>query len=188
MRAATQKNVGGRPSSQTEGLDNIRLNDYYQGVTRRASSQPCWTHERTARTRAQVDAALAMVRAVAEFDREVAELLKTADLTLAQYNVLRILRGAGPAGLTCGEIGGRLVRHDPDVTRLNDRLIRRGLIESSRSAADRRVVITRITDKGLQVLAELDEPADALHERQMGHMTTRQLADLAALADATRRR
>jgi DNA-binding MarR family transcriptional regulator len=135
-----------------------------------------------------VAAFLEMVKAVTEAERGVAELLKPVDLTAAQYNMLRVLRGAGPEGLTCGDVAARLVRHDPDVTRLSDRLAARGLIASRRSDRDRRVVITRITDKGLGLLATLDGPMDELHERQFGHMSDEDLRRLARLAQAARAR
>jgi DNA-binding MarR family transcriptional regulator len=134
---------------------------------------------------AQLDAIVAMVQAVAALERDMVELLKGEDLSLAQYNVLRVLRGAGQPGLACGEVAGRLIRHDPDVTRLNDRLAKRGLIERARSEEDRRVVLTRITAKGLEVLAALDGPMDALHEKQLGHMSPAELKTLTTLAEAS---
>jgi DNA-binding MarR family transcriptional regulator len=130
---------------------------------------------------AQVDAFLALVTTAERLEREVVELLKSASLSPSQYNILRILRGAGDAGLTCGQVGGRLVRHDPDVTRLMDRLVRRGLVERSREEQDRRVVRSRITTAGLELLATLDTPVDALHERQFGHMSERRLRELKTL-------
>lgn len=138
--------------------------------------------KRTGRTNAQVETLLKVVEAAGRLDRDVAALLKTADLSGPQFNVLRILRGAGPEGATCGQVGERLIRHDPDVTRLVDRLLRRGLVARDRDATDRRIVRTRITRKGMDVLAQLDAPLDALHERQFGHLSDRQLADLRALA------
>lgn len=129
-----------------------------------------------------------MLQVVTEHDRDLVELLKPSDLSPAQYNVLRILRGAGPTGATCGDVTGRLVKHDPDVTRLLDRLERRALTVRSRDASDRRVVRTRITKAGLKLLAELDEPVDALHERQLGHMDERELAELRALLALVRAR
>jgi len=145
-------------------------------------------HQRSARTTKQVDVYLAVLQAAGELERRVVELLKTADLTGSQYNVLRILRGGAATGLACGEIGERLIRHDPDVTRLVDRLEKRGLIERSREARDRRVVRTRITAKGLAVLAELDEPMDALHEQQLGHMDEARLSALTKLIEELRAR
>lgn len=129
---------------------------------------------------------LAIVQAAEELQRGIAELLKTRDLTLAQYNVLRILRGAGPEGATCGNVSENLVRHDPDVTRLMDRLDKRGLVDRTRDTKDRRVVRTRITKSGAALLAELDDPVDELHARQLGHVGSKRLADLVALLDEAR--
>jgi len=84
-----------------------------------------------------------------------------AGLTLQQYNVLRILRGAGSDGLPTLEIGNRMVERQPGVTRLVDRLISKGLVQRARSGADRRVVRCTITSEGKTVLAELDAVVDA---------------------------
>jgi DNA-binding MarR family transcriptional regulator len=130
---------------------------------------------------AQVDAYLALITTAERFEREVVELLKGAGLSPSQYNILRILRGAGDAGLACGQVGGRLVRHDPDVTRLMDRLEKRGLIARAREQQDRRVVRTRITSAGLELLESLDAPVDDLHDRQLGHLSERRLGELKAL-------
>lgn len=129
---------------------------------------------------AQVDAYLALITTAERFEREVVELLKGAGLSPSQYNILRILRGAGDAGLACGQVGGRLVRHDPDVTRLMDRLEKRGLIARAREQQDRRIVRTRITGAGLELLESLDAPVDDLHDRQLGHLSERRLGELKA--------
>jgi len=107
-------------------------------------------------------------------------LLRTAELSFAQYNVLRILRGAGTAGLACGEIAERMVNRDPDITRLLDRLERRGLVRRTRGEDDRRVVCTRITKEGLALLKGLDAPVARVHQEQLGHMSR---ADLQRLSD-----
>ncbi len=132
------------------------------------------------------DAFLAIVRAAEELQRGAVELFKDYDLSLAQYNVLRILRGAGPAGATCSDVAGSLIQHDPDVTRLLDRLDTRGLIERGRDAKDRRIVRTKITKAGAALLAELDEPVAALHARQLGHVSDKRLDDLVALLGEAR--
>lgn len=114
-----------------------------------------------------------------------AKLLREVNLTFAQYNVLRILRGAGKQGATCGDIAGRMVNRDPDVTRLLDRLEERGLVERARDEQDRRVVVGVITKEGLQMLRTLDKTVSAVHRKQLKHMTKKQLqtlADLLALA------
>lgn len=113
-------------------------------------------------------------------------VLKDADLTPAQYNVLRILRGAGKDGHPCGEIASRMITKDPDVTRLVDRLVKRGLVRRNRDEADRRVVLTRITAEGLKLVGGLDGQVDEAHTRLLGHMGTRKLRQLAVLLEAAR--
>jgi DNA-binding MarR family transcriptional regulator len=118
--------------------------------------------------------------------RDAEEMLKPFDLSNSQFNVLRILRGAGAPGLACGEVGGRMITHDPDITRLLDRLESRGLIARERQQEDRRVVKTRITAEGLRVLGELDGPLCAMHRRQFSGIPQPQLAELAKLLAALR--
>lgn len=116
------------------------------------------------------------------------ETIKQADLTPTQYNVLRILRGAGKAGASCSEISERLVTKDSDITRLLDRLEARGLISREREAKDRRRLIARITEDGMQLLAGLDKPIEQCHRRQMGHLGEKQLVTLSKLLDTLRAR
>ena len=118
----------------------------------------------------------------------VAAVLKPAGLSPAQYNVLRILRGAGPAGLACREIGARMVTRDPDITRLIDRLERRRLITRSRDRKDRRIITIRISEAGLELVNSLDEPVAGLHRRQLGHLGEQRLRRLTALLEAARSR
>jgi DNA-binding MarR family transcriptional regulator len=112
--------------------------------------------------------------------------LKGHDLTPAQYNTLRILRGAGPDALTCGEIGERLVSPGPDVTRLLDRLEQGGLVTRLRDAEDRRIVRARITEKGLDLLATLDEPVGRMLGRLLGNLGQERLRTFVALLDEAR--
>lgn len=112
---------------------------------------------------------------------KVVELLKSFELTGVQYNVLRILRGAGSEGLICSEISERLITKDSDITRLLERLENRRLISRNRSEKDRRIVITKITGAGLKLLAELDEPVVNLHRQQLGHLGENLLEQLNAL-------
>ena len=97
-----------------------------------------------------------LLRTTDELSRATVPLLKPYDLSEVQYNVLRILRGAGDDGLPCSEIGIRLLTHDPDVTRLVDRLERRKLVTRTRDQRDRRVVTVRISAAGLELLATCD--------------------------------
>lgn len=112
-------------------------------------------------------------------------LLKAADISPTQYNVLRILRGS-PQGLACSEIGKRMITRDPDITRLLDRLEKRELISRCRETKDRRMVLTRITPKGLQLLRDLDGPITELHKSQLGHMGREGLRSLMKLLEAAR--
>src|SRR3954451_14988368 len=91
---------------------------------------------------------LDIIRTAEALSRPATQLLKTEDLSSSQYNVLRILRGS-PEGLTCGDIGERMITRDPDITRLLDRMEKRQLISRCRDQKDRRVVLTRITPEGL---------------------------------------
>ena len=115
--------------------------------------------------------------------RGFAELFKSADLSGTQYNVLRILRGAGPEGASCREVGDRMVTRDPDITRLLDRLEKRGLISRVREVTDRRVVRVRITQEGLDLLEALDKPVDELHRQQLGHLGEKNLKNLMELLE-----
>lgn len=142
--------------------------------------------ERSRRAVAHSATFRAVVGTAGHLERGFAELFKAHDLSLTQYNVLRILRGSGPDGATCGDVGENLIQHDPDVTRLLDRLDRRGLIERARDTKDRRVVRTRITKAGLALLAELDGPVDEVHEKQLGHLSEARLVELSALLDVVR--
>ena len=117
--------------------------------------------------------------------RGPARVLKTANLSPTQYNVLRILRGA-PEGLPCGEIAQRMITRDPDITRLLDRLEKRTLISRWRQANDRRMVMARITAGGLELLARLDEPVQEAHRRQLGHLGKERLRALMEMLAAAR--
>ena len=104
-------------------------------------------------------------------------LFKTQGITGAQYNVLRILRGAGEP-LTCQEVAGRMITRLPDITRLVDRLEEASLVVRSRTPEDRRVVLTAITKPGLRLLDTLDEPVLRLHREQLAHLAPGELAEL----------
>lgn len=124
------------------------------------------------------EAGLNLVRTVdfvrLPFDRLFAE----HGLSDPQYNVLRILRGHGGEGLPCTEIGTQMLTRMPDITRLVDRLEQAGLVERRRTPTDRRVVMVRITHQGLEILARLDEPVNALHRQTLGHLTRAELTEL----------
>jgi DNA-binding MarR family transcriptional regulator len=126
---------------------------------------------------------LDLLRTTDMLSRGLIAVLKQEDLSATQYNVLRILRGA-PEGLPCGEVGNRMITKDPDITRLLDRLEKRGLISRTREAKDRRTVTARITPQGLKLLARLDEPVQETHRKQLGHLGRERLRALTALLGA----
>ena len=128
---------------------------------------------------------LQLLRTADLLSRDMSDLLKTEELSATQYNVLRILRGA-PEGLPCGEIAARMITRDPDVTRLLDRLEKRGLISRCRETKDRRTVMARITPQGLKLLSRLDEPVQAGHRKQLGHLGRERLRTLTELLRVAR--
>jgi DNA-binding MarR family transcriptional regulator len=128
---------------------------------------------------------LDLMRTTDMLSRGLVPVLKHEDLSATQYNVLRVLRGA-PEGLACGEIASRMITRDPDITRLLDRMEKRGLISRCRETEDRRTVMVRITLDGLKLLARLDEPVEEAHRKQLGHMGRERLRALTALLQAAR--
>jgi len=128
---------------------------------------------------------LELLRTTDTLTRRLAEVLKVEELSSNQYNVLRILRGA-LEGLPCGEIGSRMITRDPDITRLLDRLEKRGLIVRSREARDRRMVMARITPQGLDLLARTDEPVRQAHRNLLGHLGRERLRSLTELLQLAR--
>ena len=129
---------------------------------------------------------VALLQTADTLGQEAEHLLKAAGIPNAQYNVLRILRGAEPEGLACRAIGDRMISHDPDITRLLDRMEKRGLITRERQTDDRRVVKTRITPQGLSLLKTLDQPIHDLHKRQFRHLSTARLKILSDLLEEIR--
>lgn len=116
------------------------------------------------------------------------QILKKHGLTDSQYNVLRILRGAGADGLRCTEIGGRMITPDPDVTRLIGRLQRQRLVARHRDTRDRRVVHIRISPAGNSMLEDLDPVVEASGKAMLGHLTQDKLAMLIDLLEEARQR
>lgn len=114
------------------------------------------------------------------------QLLKPFGIGATQYNVLRILRGAGAAGLCRNEIRDRLLTRMPDVTRLLDRMEAAGLVIRVRSTEDRRLVATRLTKRGRDLVDRLDEPVAAEHQRRLGHLTPAELRALIKLLTLAR--
>ncbi len=132
------------------------------------------------------EAFVAIMRTAAVLEHTLETALKPLGITATQYNVLRILRGAGHEGLCRGEIGARMIRRVPDVTRLLDRLEDAGYIERARGA-DRRYVTTRITPQGLGILAGLDATITTFHRTHLGTLSADQVQTLLDLLAEIRR-
>jgi len=137
---------------------------------------------RTLRQEAQLN----LVRTANILSDAFEQMLKPRGITGTQYNVLRILRGAEPDGLCRNEVSQRLLNRMPDATRLLDRMEEAGLVTRERSTVDRRLVTTRITKKGRQIVDDLDDAADEQHEKALGHMSEQQLRTLIKLLTIAR--
>ena len=114
------------------------------------------------------------------------QMLKPYGITGTQYNVLRILRGAGSDGLCRNEIRDRLVTRMPDVTRLLDRMENAGLITRERSSEDRRQVSTQLTREGRKLVDSLDAAVTAEHKERLSHLDAGQLRTLIDLLTQVR--
>lgn len=132
------------------------------------------------------EAFLNLARTYEFLGQKIAELLKQYQLTPTQYNMLRILRGAGADGITCSQATERMLTADPDITRLLDRMETQGLIVRGRSKEDRRVVITRITDRGLELAGRIDEPLDRLFSLYLGRLGAARLGGFIDTLEALR--
>lgn len=124
------------------------------------------------------EAFVGLQRTAAVLEHALETMLKPSGITATQYNLLRILRGAGAAGLCRSEIGERMVRRVPDVTRLLDRLEDTGLVARTRGGEDRRYVTTRITARGLEALEALDAVIARFLDTHLGHIDPEQLRAL----------
>jgi DNA-binding MarR family transcriptional regulator len=124
------------------------------------------------------EAFLNIARTYAVLEHGLLQALKPFDITPTQYNVLRILRGAGAEGLCRNEVGERLIRRVPDVTRLLDRMEEMGLVGRVRGGEDRRYVMARITKQGLSLLDRLDADIYRIHHDQLGHIDRKMLRTL----------
>jgi DNA-binding MarR family transcriptional regulator len=131
-------------------------------------------------TTLQEEAALNVVRTADALKRGGKLLCRSHGLTSAQYNVLRILRGAGERGLHCSAIAERMITAEPDITRLLTRMERLGLLVRHGDIADRRMVTAIATDRGLRLLDELEAPLRELQERQFALLSESEIETLIA--------
>ena len=118
--------------------------------------------------------------------RLVGSAVEPHGITVQQYNVLRILRGAGPAGLPTLEIAQRMIEQTPGITRLIDRLQTKNLVERQRDTADHRCIYCRITTEGTQLLAGLDEPLRVATDAAFHAVNKKQLAQMVESLDRLR--
>jgi DNA-binding MarR family transcriptional regulator len=134
----------------------------------------------------QQEVYLSILRTADELHSRVAALLKPFGVSTTQYNVLRILRGAGSNGHRCSEIAERMITREPDITRLLDRMAKAGWITQSRDTDDRRVVITRITPEALKLLKEIDKKIVELDRNFMANISEKKLKTILSLMDEVR--
>lgn len=132
------------------------------------------------------EAFIALLRTADQLQWRAAEMLKPHGLSPTQYSALRILRGAGAEGLGCSEMAERMIHRDPDITRLLDRLQRRRLIMRGRGQKDRRVIKTRITPAGLDLLKRMDGEVEEFHRGLLGHLGQQRLQLLIGHLEAAR--
>ena len=131
-------------------------------------------------------ATLGLLRTAEAVKRSLAHVIEPHGITAQQYNVLRILRGAGPEGLPTLTIGERMIEHTPGVTRLVDRLERKGLVARIPCPKDRRRVYCVISEKGLELLKELDEPVNRWDSQAVSVLLPNDLDSLITLLDRVR--
>lgn len=134
-------------------------------------------------TSREQEAYLSLLRTTDALETQVESWLKDFGLTGTQYNALRILRGAGSEGLPCREIGERMITHDPDITRLLNRLEDRGFVERTRAKHDRRIIYGKITPAGLKLLREMDGPIEKHGREMLRHVGQEKLKQLIELLE-----
>ena len=132
------------------------------------------------------EALLNLMRTSDTLHRAFHRKIRKWGITSTQYNVLRILRGAQPRGLTCAAIGGRMITAEPDITRLLGRLKALKLIRQHRERNDRRVVWTQISGAGLDLLKSMDPLIEKLPQEMLGHISKPELAELIRLLELAR--
>lgn len=137
------------------------------------------------RSRGQ-EVVVALIRTADLVRRVVGRVLEPYDITVQQYNVLRILRGAGEQGLPTLEIGERMVEHAPGITRLLDRLEVKGLVRRQRCPEDRRQVLCWLTPAGAELVERLDEPVDTADAEAVAMLAPEEQERLLRLLDAVR--
>jgi DNA-binding MarR family transcriptional regulator len=134
------------------------------------------------------EAFLNLLRTADCLDRAMQKVCRASGLTGTQYNVLRILRGAGTQGLACSAIGDRMITAEPDITRLLSRLKAQKLIKQERDRHDRRVVWTHISESGLALLRRMDPHIQRAPKELFGHMSANEVNEMIRLVELARAR
>ncbi|MGD0222388.1 MAG: MarR family transcriptional regulator [Terriglobia bacterium] len=168
---------------RADPLDNDRYNDYIGPMPSKRKDE---IKQGKPFESLESEVFLNLMRTADALARGGEEILKLVGLSPNQHNVLRILRGAGEQGLCCREVADRMITRDPDITRLVDRLERRGFLTRSRDSKDRRIITVRITPAGLKTLKELDKPMEEFNRNRLSHMDKADLRKLLDLLDAVR--
>lgn len=132
------------------------------------------------------EAALGLLRTADVLRQRLDALFEPYGVTMQQYNVLRILRGARPEELRTMEIAERMIERTPGITRLLDRLEEKGLVSRARSPSDRRCVLCGITDEGLSLLERLDGPVDEADEELLAMLEEDEVTGLIEVLDRIR--
>lgn len=132
------------------------------------------------------EATLGLLRTADRVRRRLGTVVARHGITLSQYNVLRILRGAGPDGLCTSEVAGRLIEQTPGVTRMMDRLEARGWVERERQKGDRRMVRCRLTASGRGLVDQLDEPVNSADAAIVAGLSLAETGELIRLLDRVR--
>lgn len=132
------------------------------------------------------EAVLGILKTAADLRWQIAQVLKDSGLSMEQYNVLRILRGAGQDGLPTLEVAERMIERSPAITRMIDKLEVKGLVRRLRCHRDRRRVYCVITDAGLALLAPLDAPVESLSASMVGHLDATEIESVISILDRLR--
>ena len=159
------------------------VDEYYRFVPGKLQRE---IHQSKAIRLLEEETTLNIMRTADHLNQQLMDVLKPHGISATQYNVLRILRGAGEAGVSCKDVGSRMVTRDPDITRMMDRLEKRGILTRDRAKEDRRVVTHRITQAGLDLVNQLDRPIEAMHQKIMQRLKPEQLRDLIGLLEELR--
>ncbi len=132
------------------------------------------------------EAVLGLLKTTDAVRRVISAIVEPAGISMQQYNVLRILRGAGDSALPTLEIRSRMIEQTPGITRLLDKLQVRGLVSRKRSKGDRRQVLCRITPEGKRLVDSLDEPVGAVYDQLLGHVPDHEVKAMVRAMDELR--